>query len=260
MPAFSPQSRVQLKSAVDACLKLSAKGKCVKNPYGAIGTWDVSHVTDMSRMFARTKFFDSDLSKWDVSRVKNMRGMFLGATSFNADLSKWDVSSVDDMHSMFLGATLFKQNLCGAAWVHSKASKDFMFEGTSGSISSTTCAIPAMKPLFLPQSRAELKSTVDAYLQYSPQGDGLPGPCLTYLEWHVSHVVDRNECSFVRPASGGIHPCYSNRKDLCSYVASHSYIISLVERPSRLQTQGAWLKCQLPDPQLQQGYGPILQR
>ena len=63
----------------------------------------------MSRVFARAKFFDSDVSKWDVSRVKNMHGMFLGARSFNCDVSKWEVSSVTDMHGMFLGATISNQ-------------------------------------------------------------------------------------------------------------------------------------------------------
>ena len=93
--AFSPRSRVQLKSAVDACLKLSPKGRCLKGLQGAIGTWDVSRVTDMSRMFARAKFFNSELSRWDVSRVKDMRGMFLGGRSFNSDLE------IDICHELF---------------------------------------------------------------------------------------------------------------------------------------------------------------
>ena len=118
----------------------------------------------MSRMFARAKFFDSDLSKWDVSRVNNMRRMFLGATSFNGDLSKWDVSRVSDMHSMFLGATVFKRELCTAAWVHSKAKKDSMFEGTSGSISPTVCTISTSSSAFSPQSREDLKPAVDELL------------------------------------------------------------------------------------------------
>jgi len=154
--AFSPQSRVQLRNAVDACLKVSPKGKCSKGPHGPIGTWDVSRVTDMSRMFARAKFFSSDVSKWDVSRVKNMRGMFLGATSFNGDLSRWDVSSVNDMHGMFLGATVFNRKLCGTAWVHSNANKESIFEGSSGSISSTVCAANSISSVFSPQSRDEL--------------------------------------------------------------------------------------------------------
>ena len=102
-PAFSPRSGVQLKSAVDAFLKLSPKGKCLKGPHGPIGTWGVSRLTDMSSMFARAKFFDRDLSDWHVSRVKDMCGIFLGASSFNGELSMWDVSSVKYMDDMFLG-------------------------------------------------------------------------------------------------------------------------------------------------------------
>ena len=157
---------MQLKSAVDVCLKLSPKGKCSKGPHGPIATWDVSRVTDMSRMFARAKFFDSDVSRWDVSRVNNMRGMFLGAASFNGDLSRWDVSSVNDMHGMFLGATLFKRTLCTTAWVHSKASKDGIFEGSSGSISSRLLrSLAGCDPtVFSPKSIGELQSAVDKCL------------------------------------------------------------------------------------------------
>ena len=130
-PAFSPQSRLQLKSAVDACLKLSPKGECANSPHGSIEGWDVSRVTDMSRVFAHAKSFDRDLSKWDVSGVKDMSGMFLGATSFNGDLGKWDVSSVKDMYGMFWGASGFNRKLCGDAWVHSQAKKTIMFQDTS---------------------------------------------------------------------------------------------------------------------------------
>ena len=171
-PAFSPRSKIQLKNAVDACLKLSPKGICPKGPHGAIATWDVSRVTDMSRMFAHAKVFDSDISKWDVSRVNNMRSMFLGATSFNGDLSRWDVSNVNDMRGMFLGATVFKRQLCGSAWVRSKAKQSVMFEGTSGSISRTACAMSTGSQVFSPQSGTELKSAVDEYLE----SDGNVGP------------------------------------------------------------------------------------
>ena len=66
--------------------------------------------------------------------------MFLGAKKFNGDLAKWDVSSVKDMSDMFGGATFFKRKLCGATWVHSKATKTRMFAGTSGSISQHFCS------------------------------------------------------------------------------------------------------------------------
>ena len=190
LPAFSPVSRVQLKSAVDVCLKLSPQGNCFNGPHGPIGTWGVSRVTDMSRMFANAKFFDSDLSKWDVSRVKNMRGMFLGATSFNGDVSKWDVSSVRDMSKMFWGATLFKRRLCGTAWIHSKATQTVMFEGSSGSISPEVCTVTAVPIVFSPQSRDELKRAVDEYLRLSPKGQGTHGPHGPIGEWDVSRITD----------------------------------------------------------------------
>ena len=69
-----------------------------------------------------------------------MVGMFTSASSFNGDLSKWDVSKVTNMDYMFADAASFEQNLCGDAWVHSKASKDDLFAGSYGSISQTTCA------------------------------------------------------------------------------------------------------------------------
>ena len=210
-----------LKSAVDACLKLSPRGKCVNGLNGPIGTWDVSRVTDMSRMFARAKFFSSDLSKWDVSRVKNMRGMFLGATSFNGDVSKWDVSSVNDMNGMFLGATHFKRQLCGTAWVHSKADKNSMFEGSSGSISSTECTatptpedmeailvseaieatpvpgsvvVTSIDGVFAPTERWRLSVAVDDYLAVSPNGED-NSTFTTYgpiSSWDTSRVTDMN--------------------------------------------------------------------
>merc|ERR1719353_226961 len=99
--AFSPQSKVQLKSAVDACLKLSPKGDCSKGPHGAIAEWDVSSLADMVNLFTDATFFNDDLSKWDVSSVRNMAGMFAEAKLFDCHLSKWDVSSVRDMTGMF---------------------------------------------------------------------------------------------------------------------------------------------------------------
>ena len=113
-------------------------------------------------MFARAKYFNSDVSKWDVSRVKNMQGMFLGATSFNGDLSKWDVTRVIDMRGMFMGATLFRRSLCSLSWVNSKANKVLMFEGSSTSMSGEiSCEVTAMVPGSAPESETELKSAVE---------------------------------------------------------------------------------------------------
>ena len=66
-----------------------------------------------------------------------MSRIFKGASNFNQDLSNWDVSAVTDMRSMFHGASAFKRELCGSAWVKSKAKTRDMFLDSPGSISST---------------------------------------------------------------------------------------------------------------------------
>ena len=171
--AFSPRSRVQLKSVVDTCLKLSPKGSCLKGPHGPIGSWDVSRVTDMSRMFARAKFFDSDISKWDVSRVMDMSSMFMDTKSFNVQL-------------------------CGDAWVNSKATKKQMFSGavisrrraicppTPSLDSRTTAGVleTMLKSVYV--GRSELRSAVEECLELLYKGDCSEGPHGPISEWDVS--------------------------------------------------------------------------
>merc|ERR1719331_2885879 len=85
--------------------------------------------------------------------------MFLIASAFNQDLSKWDVSAVTDMAYMFYGALAFKRELCGDAWVNSKADQRDMFTDSPGLISSTVCA--TARPVFTPQSKPELQDAVN---------------------------------------------------------------------------------------------------
>ena len=66
---------------------------------GDISNWDVSNVTNMSGMFQRSQF-NGDISNWDVSNVTDMIGMFQ-SSQFNGDISNWDVSNVTDMRNMF---------------------------------------------------------------------------------------------------------------------------------------------------------------
>ena len=99
----------------------------------------MSAVTDMNYMFFGASAFNKDLSKWDVSAVTSMRLMFAYASAFNQDMSMWDVSAVTEMNNMFDGAKAFKRELCGAAWLNSKADKTEMFKDSPGSISSTVC-------------------------------------------------------------------------------------------------------------------------
>merc|ERR1712147_597336 len=108
-----------------------------------------------------------------------------GATAFNGDIAKWDVSSVTNMDDMFEGATSFEQTLCGAAWVHSKATKEGIFVGSSGSISSKSCV-----PLFSPDSKEQLRNAIDACLKLSPKGICSDGPDGAIGWWGVSRITD----------------------------------------------------------------------
>ena len=80
--------------------------------YGLIENWDVSTVTDMSRLFRNTVFDDDiDISKWDVSNVTDMSDMF-NKCDFNRDISGWNVSKVTDMTQMF-SYSAFNQDISG---------------------------------------------------------------------------------------------------------------------------------------------------
>lgn len=105
--------KYQLKDQVDALLELDTTGAASLPPYGPIGTWDVSRVTDMGYMFSNARAFNQDIEKWDVSRVTNMATMFYNAHIFNKPLEKWDVSRVTNMSGMFFGAMAFNQPLNG---------------------------------------------------------------------------------------------------------------------------------------------------
>ena len=83
--------------------------------------WDVSSVTDMTRMFDGCDVFNEPIGLWDTSSVSNMFAMFRNAGEFNADISKWNVENVEDtgagtgMRFMFENAKKFKADI-GATW------------------------------------------------------------------------------------------------------------------------------------------------
>ena len=76
-----------------------------------IASWDVSNVTNMSKLFMNYSKFNENISNWVVSKVKKMDCMFYGCTEFNQVLSNWDVSNVKDMSYMFFSCTQFNKNL-----------------------------------------------------------------------------------------------------------------------------------------------------
>jgi len=116
-----------------------------------ISNWDVSNVTNMTRMFKTCRYFNQDLSSWDVSSVTTMYRMFLDASNFNGDISSWDVSSVTNMKGMFRDASSFNQDL--SSWdVSSVTSMYSMFFDASnfnGDLSSwDVSSVTNMKQMF----------------------------------------------------------------------------------------------------------------
>jgi surface protein len=74
-----------------------------------IGSWDVSNVTSMRRMFNNASVFNQNIGSWNVSNVTNMYDMFAYATAFNQNISSWNVSNVTSMSWMFFSAISFNQ-------------------------------------------------------------------------------------------------------------------------------------------------------
>ena len=68
-----------IKAAVDLWCSDPA---AAEEKYGHISKWDVSHVTNMKRLFREKRSFNKDVSAWDVSNVTDMRDMFSGNTTF----------------------------------------------------------------------------------------------------------------------------------------------------------------------------------
>lgn len=72
--------------------------------YGHISTWDVSGVTNMSKLFYGMVLI-SDISGWNVSNVVDFSYMFQDAKIHNVSLKNWNVEKALSMYSMFEGAT-----------------------------------------------------------------------------------------------------------------------------------------------------------
>lgn len=74
---------------------------------------NLSNVKSMKNMFFRCSQLNSpsNIGSWDVSKIKEMDKMFLEARCFNQNIEKWNMSSVIEMTQMFFGASRFNQNL-----------------------------------------------------------------------------------------------------------------------------------------------------
>ena len=101
-------TKAELQTAVDLYI---ADPATAVSQYGNINTWDVSNITDMSKLFEYKNTFNEDIGNWDTSNVTNMGRMFSYATSFNQDISGWNTSNVINMGEMFHNAYSFNQSI-----------------------------------------------------------------------------------------------------------------------------------------------------
>ena len=75
-----------------------------------ISGWDVSGVTDMTRMLEACTGFNQDIGVWDVGNVTTVLNMLNGSTAFDQDLGSWDITSLTDATAFLLGVTLSVAN------------------------------------------------------------------------------------------------------------------------------------------------------
>ena len=77
-----------------------------------ISNWDVSNVTDMTRMFYGVSSFNEPIGNWNVSNVTTLWETFMNATNFNQTLGVNNFGTGDDLPANF--GTLTKPDGTGA--------------------------------------------------------------------------------------------------------------------------------------------------
>ena len=82
---------------------------------GDIRNWNISNVTNISRMFGgdyptATGAFNQDVGGWNTSNVTNMWKTFAYCNTFDQDISSWDINQVTNFLSFMVGVTLSTAN------------------------------------------------------------------------------------------------------------------------------------------------------
>lgn len=95
-----------------------------------ISKWDVSHVTNFTKMFNQATAFNQPLNDWNMSQATSIVSMFAFNYAFNQPLDKWNTSNVTDMAGVFTYARVFNQNI--NTWDVSKVTRmSMLFSGAS---------------------------------------------------------------------------------------------------------------------------------
>ena len=84
---------------------------CAKLVASKIGGWDVSMVTNFTRMFKGCKVFNTNINGWKVDNAKEFIGFLFSASAYNQPLNAWVMSKVVSLDQMFDGCYVFNQDL-----------------------------------------------------------------------------------------------------------------------------------------------------
>ena len=98
---YFPKTKKELKDIIFK--RIEAEGNEVD-----LNDIDVSEINDMSDLFGGTNF-NGDISGWDVSKVTDMSRMFFRCKYFNQDISSWDVSNVKYFIDIFYNCNIEKK-------------------------------------------------------------------------------------------------------------------------------------------------------
>ena len=198
---YSPKTKKELTDAIRAEIKIQGSRadlncidtSAITNMYelfskfrtfdGDISNWDVSHVTNMARMFAESQF-NGDISRWDVSRVEDMTGMF-NSSRFKGDISSWDVGNVVSYHPMFHYCYIPEEK------------KPFRFQKRTIDCDDFLSILPGLLDGVADITSAAEKILSECHLA-KERVDGAPKDALIYRLTDGSVIVrfSKNKCSF----------------------------------------------------------------
>ena len=161
----------------------------------SIGAWSTAKATSMEGVFWGAKAFNQPVGSWNVSNATSFALMFMDAENFNQDLSHWDTSKATNMSNTFYRALVFNQDI-GSWDVGHVTNMNHMFEYTTAFNNGGSDSINGW-------NTANATTMEGMFHQASAFNQNIGG-------WNMSHVTSlqrmfRNAASFNNGGSSSIN-------------------------------------------------------
>ena len=161
----------------------------------SIGAWSTAKATSMEGVFWGAKAFNQPVGSWNVSNATSFALMFMDAENFNQDLSHWDTSKATNMSNTFYRALVFNQDI-GSWDVGHVTNMNHMFEYTTAFNNGGSDSINGW-------NTANTTTMEGMFHQASAFNQNIGG-------WNMSHVTSlqrmfRNAASFNNGGSSSIN-------------------------------------------------------